>query len=115
MHIDQTSDAGIVRSLPKGRLGEAVVAHWRRLLSEGSDAEHVARVTRIGIMHREHGVRLGLYVLAYGRFTDHFVSAIGGDRSIPAEERLPLISAVVALAFTDMALVVASYDAALVD
>lgn len=97
------------------RLRAVVIAHWQRLFDDGTDADHVSRVTRIGIVHREHKIPPKTYILSYGCFAAHFVDRLGRDPSLTPETRSALISAVLKLIFFDMAMAVGSYDAALLD
>lgn len=114
-YIATTGSGGRIDERMWTRLRAVVIAHWRRLFTHGTDADYINDVTRIGIVHREHGIVTKDYMMSYGCFTSQFVERLGRDPSIEPEARAALIAALLKLIFFDMAMAVGSYDAALLD
>lgn len=97
------------------RLANALLRHWENVFEHGFGHDYSARVTRVGIAHRERGILPKIYLQSYGWLASRLLETLALTPSLEAEERAELIAAVTKLIFFDMAMAVGAYDAALLD
>jgi len=103
------SDAAIAALKIKQR------AHWEALFCSDFNAEYIAGVRRIGIRHRDVGLDLGFYVAAYMALKIEFIDLVIVRSELPVLAKGRLIRTLYKYVALDMALALATYDAAILD
>jgi hypothetical protein len=113
--LTSTSAANHLVGVDSERLTNLLIDHWERLFEQGIDDAYVTRVTRVGIVHREHDILPKLYIQAYGWFASRLVEDLTRVPNLDTDERADLIASVTKLIFFDMAMAIGAYDVALID
>ena len=114
-HLDEIGMSRLFRSVDMARLQARQIEHWRELFRADFGDVYANRVTRIGIVHRDHEITPQVYMQSYGWFTSRLVERLVAHPGIAAADRARLAGVVLKLVHLDMTMALASYDAALID
>lgn len=104
------------------RLSEATVsrlkvkqnAHWESLFHSQFDEQYMTGARRVGLQHRQVGVKLTSYIVAYMVLKIEFVNVIVRS-DLPVLTKGLLIKTLDKYVALDMALALSTYDAALLE